>query len=238
MVTLSPATGTLRLGQVDASDHFVAFPDDDCWYEAQTLERAAQALDLHPDWDGLVGNWPELLAAVPTAAGPGPTLGLADWRRFKGGDASSITIFMRLSLLREVGAFDENLGVGSWYGAGEETDLVLRALARRHVIGRAAAVCVHHRYDLRSQSYGHAPWRELMLRGRGTGALYVKHRLSPWVALRDIIRVMPANIAFLKLEMIVGLALRFNSASAASTTWAGLWTMACGTSPGLPPARS
>ena len=170
-----------------ARGDLVAFPDDDCWYEPETLASALEALDHHPEWSGLVGAWAELPEAADDAAPVGERLAWKDWRQFKGGDASSIRLFMRNTFVRNIGDFDEDLGLGTWYGAGEETDLIMRALSLGHVIGRAPTVRVHHAYDSGQPPFGNAGWRELLRRGRGTGALYVKHRLSPFVALRGIL---------------------------------------------------
>ena len=34
----------------------VAFPDDECWYPPELLERVAAFLDAHPNVDGVMGR--------------------------------------------------------------------------------------------------------------------------------------------------------------------------------------
>ncbi len=105
----------------------VAFPDDDCVYPPDLLERIAQrfaedqglaALSGRPTAaDGaIVGRWP---------ATAGPITPDNVWHR-----ANSHTIFLRRSLVEEVGAFDEALGLGSEtaWSSGEEIDYLVRAL--------------------------------------------------------------------------------------------------------------
>ena len=98
----------LALIEADA----VAFPDDDCIYPADLLERVAQRL---ADLDGVTGRepWWTTGAAVLTRDNL--------WNR-----AISFTIFLRREVVEWVGTFDEALGLPS--GSGEETDYLIRAL--------------------------------------------------------------------------------------------------------------
>lgn len=165
-----------NLGLREAQGAVVAFPDDDAWYEPDTLQRAVAALAQRPLDDGLIAWWVD---AGPARAGLAE---FAAWRRFRGGEASSITLFLRTRSARLWGGFDERLGTGQWYGAGEETDLLLRALA--------AGACLRHVPSVRVR---HAPpdavpptWLQALQRARGTGALYAKHRLGPAVLARGL----------------------------------------------------
>lgn len=105
----------------------IAFPDDDCVYPPDLLERVAARFAAESGLDGL---------SVRTAT--------ADGRADRGWSATAHTlttrnvwnlvasagIFLRRDLVERVGAFDERLGVGSGepWCAGEETDYVIRAL--------------------------------------------------------------------------------------------------------------
>lgn len=165
-----------NLGLRAARGALVAFPDDDAWYEPDTLQRACDGLQQRPQDDGLMAWWVD--------AGPAPA-GLAEaaaWRRFRGGEASSITLFLRTAAVRRWGGFDERLGTGQWYGAGEETDLVLRALAAGARLRHDAAVRVRHAPP---QAVPPA-WPQALQRARGTGALYAKHHLGAAVVARGL----------------------------------------------------
>ena len=109
-----------------AKGEVIAFPDDDCWYESETLARARAVFDGENAPDGIVARWAEQYDAHGSSGDN--VLTESTWRNFRGGDASSITLFLRRDLFARIGGFDPRFGVGCWYGASEETDLILRAL--------------------------------------------------------------------------------------------------------------
>ncbi len=171
-------------GIAAAQGDWLCFPDDDCWYEPDTLANVLDACRQNPRLQGVVACWVEQ-AAAGTEVGAAGKLELAAWRNFRGGEASSICLFFSRALVNSLGGFDVRLGVGQWYGAGEESDYVLRALAADAELARCLLARVHHAYALPTEvddwraAFGH-----LRRRSRGTGALYAKHRLSPYVILR------------------------------------------------------
>ncbi len=105
----------------------VAFPDDDCRYAPDLLERVARRLAGDPTLDGLTGR------AVDDDGASGPSwethAAVLDphnlWNR-----VISFAIFLRRGLVERVGAFDERLGLGSdtLWSSGEEVEYVLRAI--------------------------------------------------------------------------------------------------------------
>ncbi|TMK71185.1 MAG: glycosyltransferase family 2 protein [Actinobacteria bacterium] len=114
----------VALGQVDAQ--VVAFPDDDCRYPDDLLERVAERL-ADDTLEGLTGREVDVDGNSS-----------ASWRRDVAtltrdnlwNRAISFTIFLRASLVGRVGEFDEELGLGSGtrWSSGEETDYLIRAV--------------------------------------------------------------------------------------------------------------
>lgn len=172
-----------NIGLEAATGRFLAFPDDDCWYDDDVLEQVRSAVPTGTEYDGVVGRWVE---EDPQALRPAQMLSFDAWHRMRGGDASSICLFLSRELVDRLGRFDARLGVGCWYGAGEETDLVIRALAAGASIAFRPSVAVHHRLPAPPPRLDVAVWREARRRARGTGALYCKHRMSPWVVVRGL----------------------------------------------------
>jgi hypothetical protein len=165
-----------------ADGHWIAFPDDDCWYEAQTLERVLLRARRRDQPQGVITRWVE--QDPPRPAG---TLSWHRSSRFRDLPVSSITLFFRNDLLERIGGFDGRLGVGQWFGAGEETDIVLRALRTGALLAYDPQALVHHRVDPPSPTVSAIMRRAAQLRARGTGAMYAKHQLPAWVIARGLL---------------------------------------------------
>lgn len=189
-----------NLGLRHARGEIVAFPDDDCWYESDSLAAALACFDRNPSTGALVADWVEQSAGLGIEP-DGQCLDLQAWRAFRGGHASSITLFFRREVLQRLNGFDERLGVGQWYGAAEEVDLVSRALAADVEIRRCHAVRVHHRFAPVQEQPNETleNWSKMRRRARGTGALYAKHRLTAWVIVRGF--MAPVLIPLLKADV-------------------------------------
>lgn len=159
---------------------WVGFPDDDCVYDAALLARLAPHFTRTDPLSGASARWTEV---VDPALGPGK-LTWARSRLFRDVPVASFTLFFNRRLFERIGGFDPRLGVGRWFGAGEETDLVLRALRVGAVIDYEPLAKVHHPLK-RSPPTAQARFAA-RLRARGAGALYAKHNLPPWVVLRGL----------------------------------------------------
>lgn len=174
-----------NLGLAAARGRFVAFPDDDCWYEPLTLARAARRLAGIDRPDGIAACW------IEAGTEPGDdqlVITRQAMRRFRGGNLASITLFLGLEAVRRAGSFDDRIGVGRWYGSGEETDLVFRLLEQGCRLEHAPDVAVHHHVSAAPAARPAAvAFAQERRRARGTGAMYAKHRLPAWVVLRGLL---------------------------------------------------
>lgn len=136
-----------------ANADIVAFPDDDAWYPAAFLEAIAHlfASPIAPDFFICrYGSKPEPAGDLATNV-VAPSL--LQFVR----NASSNTMFMRSSIVREVGFFDEGLGVGTPVPGAEDLDFALRARLASGRIYLAPRVLVGHRdklKTLRAKYYG------------------------------------------------------------------------------------
>lgn len=169
-------------GIAAATGKWLGFPDDDCWYEPALLAQVAARFGRADGPAGVIVHWVE--------QGPPPvTAPRLSWERsshFRDVPVSSITLFVKRSLLDAIGGFDPRLGVGQWFGAGEEHDLVLRALRARAVLAYEHEGRVHHAVAPPRPPSGRQARMAARSRARGTGALYAKHGLPPWVVLRGL----------------------------------------------------
>lgn len=156
-----------------ATGDVIAFPDDDCWYPPDLLERVAAQLDRYPSWSGVTGR-----AIIPNGE---PSNGRWDpqpgflnrgnvWRR-----AISFSMFFRRAAMQHC-RFDESLGVGAGtpWGAGEETDFLLQLLRNGAKIHYDPNLAVYH------PEWGKGPYTEAVRTkarsyGRGIGRVLRKH---------------------------------------------------------------
>jgi glycosyltransferase involved in cell wall biosynthesis len=112
------------LGELQAD--VVAFPDDDCVYPHDLLERVATVFEARPTLGGVTGMTVDSAGRVSQLrwdSEPGP---VTRWNVLRRG--ISPTIFLRRELIEKVGRFDETFGPRDGrLGSGEETDYLLRA---------------------------------------------------------------------------------------------------------------
>jgi glycosyltransferase involved in cell wall biosynthesis len=158
----------------------VAFPDDDCAYPDDLLERIARRLDEEPALDGVTGR-----ALAPDGSSSAswkedPAILTRDnlWNR-----AISFTIFLRRDVVSRVGAFDEALGLGSgtpWH-SGEEIDYLVRALDEGTRVEYDPSLVVTHEMG---EPNGELGFRD----GASVGYLLRKHRYAPRTLARMFAR--------------------------------------------------
>lgn len=118
-----------NIGLARAQGTIVAFPDDDAAYDEATLERVVAFFERHPGAGGLTGR---AIAYHPAERPPARFARRARWVTPSAVwvCGMSCTIFLRRELVDHIGGFDERLGLGAgtaWL-AGEEADLLLRAV--------------------------------------------------------------------------------------------------------------
>lgn len=180
---------------MSAQYEILGFPDDDCWYEPTVIEGVRNRFIFRPELGGAVACWIE--QTIKLGLAQTGRLSYNAWRQFRGGQASSISLFFRRELFNMLGGFDDRLGVGRWYGAGEETDFLLRALAANVQLEHAPEIRVHHNFS--TEQHGDWPTicRNARNRARGAGAIYAKHRLNIYIVIRGLLS--PFILPILKL---------------------------------------
>jgi len=122
-----------------ANADIVVFPDDDCWYAPDTLERVCETFAAHPSCGALLGVW----TSSPDICASGlPEGGVSRAGLFQ--LAGTCVQFYRRDAVTGI-RFDPLLGPGTGlpYGCGEDTDYLLYAHARTEV-RRYAKIRVFH----------------------------------------------------------------------------------------------
>lgn len=167
-----------------AKGTIINFPDDDCELTPGLLERVAIRLREESALDGLFGR------AIDPVSGESSgtkfdtaSQWVTPWNLYR--TSVEFTMFLRRPLFDAVGLLDENLGVGTFYGAEEGADFVLRALYLKKRLFYDATLLFYHPWKVRR--YDEAERARAYNYGKGFGRLAVKHvRLyrRPGAALR------------------------------------------------------
>jgi glycosyltransferase involved in cell wall biosynthesis len=162
-----------NIGIQRARGSLVAFPDDDCWYRPHTLHQVIGLFQTHPGLDFITGrtldanNVPSLSPTRKTVARIGRDNYLVC--------GNSNSIFSRMNAMRRIGGFDERLGVGAStpFQSGEESDLVLSAIAAKMQLTYFPELIVHH--DQVNTSDATSYVERAAKYGAGYGAILHKH---------------------------------------------------------------
>lgn len=178
----------IALKYVDAV--YICFPDDDCWYEEDTLSKVFKKFDSG-EYQGITGigfnEYGVLTSTFPLYS--------QNLTRTKLCAAISYTLFLKY---QQSVKFDENMGVGSPHniGSGEESDYLLTLMDNYgYKVRYDREIIVHHpaegdaKFDEKSllKAYSYA---------RGDGYLIKKHNLPKMVLFRYIIRPIGGIIIF------------------------------------------
>ncbi len=171
-----------NVGLAHITGDIVGFPDDDCIYAGQILQQVVDHFTADPKL-GLVSG---------PAISPEGGFGSGRWTPHSGplvlGNVwttiSSFTFFIRRAAVDAIGPYDEALGIGAYYGSGEETDYAIRVLLAgytgyydtsfrvTHPDKRLSAVAAERSYNY----------------GLGMGRVLRKHRMVASIALPYFIR--------------------------------------------------
>lgn len=170
-----------NVGIEAAQGNWIGFPDDDCWYDERLLEKLEHRFRCTDPLSGAAVQWVE--EGIPSNLAPNLT-----WERskkFRDMPVASFQLFFHRQLFDKIGNFDDRLGVGLFFGAGEETDLVLRALRAGALLTFEPEAKVHHPIKIPAPT----PQARLATRHRerGAGALWAKHGLPSWVIVRGLV---------------------------------------------------
>jgi glycosyltransferase involved in cell wall biosynthesis len=186
-----------NIGLEYATGDLIGFPDDDCWYPPDLLERVDRMFLEDPGLGGVSGR--ESTGKWDLQPGYLDLLNL--WKRH-----ISFVLFYRRTLTERL-RFDESLGIGAGtrWGSGEETDYLIRAMQGGSVFYDPTLVVGHPQWAA-------APYTELIRRkarsyGVGMGHVLKVHGypfyFAAWHCLRPLVgavlaalQAKPAQVRF------------------------------------------
>jgi GT2 family glycosyltransferase len=193
-----------NLGLRHVAADVVAFPDDDCTYPSDLLERAGRRLAERPDVDLLTGRTADADGRASPRWHAGGEVGLPEvWHA-----GNSASMFVRRGLLDRIGGFDERLGLGSGtpWTSTEDVELLVRALrAGARIEHDPSLVVVHPLRDAAPEELVALGARD----GGSVGFVLGLHGLGPRIETRMFVR--PLGGAALALVRRDGASARFHA---------------------------
>jgi len=177
-----------NLGLLHISGQIVGFPDDDCWYDPEVLQKVSQFFARYTEWAGLSGRAVDIQGksvAMRFDRQAGMINRYNAWHR-----GTTFTMFFRYSTIAVYGGFDEELGVGSGtpWGSGEETDYLIKLADQEVRVYYDPGFHVFHPDPLQSSP------AKLLQRagsyGQGLGKVIRKNNYPRWFMLYYLLRAV------------------------------------------------
>jgi len=153
-----------NIGLSHISGDIVAFPDDDCIYETDTLEKVALFFEQNVNYTFYTCNTMDKhgRGAVLKTKSTDTDISIFNFMSV----GISFAIFIRSIAIRSF-RFDEQLGLGTTFGSGEESDLLLFLLKQKNKGHYHATNFIYHPVKTETPEKAY-------LYGKGFGAVYKK----------------------------------------------------------------
>jgi glycosyltransferase involved in cell wall biosynthesis len=165
-------------GASKARYSIVCFPDDDCWFETNSLKRILDYFNTNPLTDLLIINWKQN-PMVHTSSFKVTTKEVFTFRSV---GYVTYVLFFNNGAFQKLGGFIETIGIGRYIGGGEDSELTFRAASKGYNIYYNAAILVNHKYIP-------VTTRELPIiraRQRAMGLMYAKYDIPALTILRGL----------------------------------------------------
>lgn len=168
-----------NLGASKARYPIVCFPDDDCWFEPDSLQKVQRYFDNEPATDLLVINWKQ----NPMVHNESFRVTNQKLFSFRAVGYVTYVLFFNQGVFRKLGGFMETIGIGKYIGGGEDSELTFRAASRGMNIYYDADIPVNHKYipittrDLDT----------IRARQRAIGLMYTRYNVPNHIVLRGLV---------------------------------------------------
>jgi glycosyltransferase involved in cell wall biosynthesis len=161
-----------NIGLQSSAGRILGFPDDDCWYAADTLCGVTECFLADPEKAFVCTSVVDPLRRLPFGHKrvSKRSVGISVVNAFT--FPISVGIFLNRLLIDSPLAFDERLGIGTSWGSGEETDLILSLLLDGNKGIFQPAITVYHEINYDREAL--FPVSKMFDYSRGFGAVIAK----------------------------------------------------------------
>jgi len=171
-VNFKGAARARNYGVKYASGDIINFPDDDCKLSKDLLYKINNMFNEDENNEIIFGKSIDKGTLKPSIVNfSEAALAVNYFNIYK--STVEFTMFIKKNIFQELGGFDEELGVGTYFGAEEGADLVIRALSKNKKIMYYPELVFYHPEKINKYSIKEC------IRGlsyaRGAGALAYKH---------------------------------------------------------------
>src|SRR5829696_4364432 len=113
-------------GAAKAKYPVICFPDDDCWFDNDSITKVLGFFERNKETDLLIINWHQNVLKNDRSM----ELTKAKIFSYKAPTSySTYVLFFKRDVFFKLGCFMETIGLGRYIGSGEDTEVIFRAAA-------------------------------------------------------------------------------------------------------------
>lgn len=166
-------------GVQKATYDILCFPDDDCWFDPDTLKKVSDQF-LNANVDLLIINWKQNIISGGEFS---QKINSKQIFSFKAPiHYGTIVMFFRKEVFNQLGGFNETIGLGFYIGGGEDSELLFKAARNKINIFYCTDIIVNHNYIPQDNR----DFKSIRSRQRAIGFIFLKQRLPLYVIVRGI----------------------------------------------------
>jgi glycosyltransferase involved in cell wall biosynthesis len=131
-----------NIGIMHSTLNILAFPDDDCYFSPNVVERVLELFLKYPHIVGVSGSWRDNITGEVVLSGSKNKYvnSFNVWT-----SVTNITIFLKSNIVKAVGGYNETFGLGSKiFEGGEETDFILKIIENGSKILYEPELLIYH----------------------------------------------------------------------------------------------
>jgi glycosyltransferase involved in cell wall biosynthesis len=180
-------------GATHATQPIICFPDDDCWFDNDSLHNVISYFDYNRNTDLLIINWRQ--KAIEGNAVSTPLTKKIIYSYKAPVNYGMIALFFRRDGFFKLGGLIEEIGIGKYIGAGEDAEILFRSAKKGLQIFYESKIFINHHYT-HDEKRSIATTRS---RQRAPGFIYSRYG-SPYVVMRGLLSPLFRMIFSLNMQ--------------------------------------